>query len=269
VKRVFFFWAMIFSFISVCEGEDQKQELVNLEKLKNGTQTLLVGHFDFFPPFYFYQKGQLTGMDAETMREVASKANIKKISFVSFRTFTEMKTALKEGKISIVANGIADSPLGDSEFLLSRPYYVRGGLGFLYIAGTKEYTTPNDLKKLKIGVLEGSSAEANWLSAQAIKKESVTEFPTGKELIEGLKSAKIEIALSNYTFCRYQQFFYDDRMVSVLVEPMPIAFMLRKEDSDLLEAVNTAISVLWSDGSLFKIKKKYLEPIGMSPSLTD
>ena len=47
----------------------------------------------------------------------------------------------------------------------------------------------------------------------------------------------------------------------VLLKPLDSVYAVRKQDTALQQALNESISTAWKDGSLNKIKEKYLFPL--------
>ena len=47
---------------------------------------------------------------------------------------------------------------------------------------------------------------------------------------------------------------------------MHSAFTVRKDDEELRAAIDGQVEAMWKDGSLYRIKRKYLTPLGIEPA---
>lgn len=237
------------------------------QKLATSKSILTVGHLDY-PPFYEISNGKLKGIDAEVVREVAKRIKINKVVFVQFNSLKELTAALDKGNIDLIANGFFSTPERKQQYLMTIPYYINGGLGFLYLKGQNNFRTAKDLKGYRVGVLENSYPHLYWLPQNGISSSEVKVYPTAQELISALKNKEIDIVVNNYTFCRYQATNNNQGqtpMITYLVQPFYVAFMLRKSNTALQESLNQALLSMWKDGSLYAIELKYLPPIGINP----
>jgi ABC-type amino acid transport substrate-binding protein len=242
---------------------DQTPTPTDVQKLATGEQTLKVGHI-LFPPFDETINGQATGMDIDIMREVAKRANIKKLAFVEFKSIQELMAALDKGEVNLVASGLFISPERKKKYLLTIPYYLGGGMGFLYVNGQHSFKTANDLQGYRIGALQHGYAENSWLPQHGISAQKVTGYPSLQELLQALKNGEIDVVVTNYTVSRYYA-SKDKQLAAYLVQPLGIAYDMRKQDSALQQSLNQALQSMSDDGSLYTIKLKYLAPIGIQP----
>ena len=85
-------------------------------------------------------------------------------------------------------------------------------------------------------------------------------------MVNALKNGEIDVVATNYTVCRYEQEAAHDQLQAVLIETMPIVYMLRLQDRALQQKLNGAIDALWRDGTLYSIKLKYLHPLEIEPA---
>ena len=234
----------------------------DMQKLITGDQVLKVGHVNY-APFYVHNNGHLTGLDVEAVKEAAKRARIKKVIFVEYDNLQKLIADLDQGKINLIATGILSTPERNQKYLLTIPYYRGGGIGFLYLAGQNNFKTLKDLQGLKIGITNYSYPQL-WLSQHGISGGNINVYPTVQAMIQALKERKIDIIINNYTFCRYEAAM-NKQMISYLVQPMNVVFMMRKQDNALQQSLNKALLSMWKDGSLYAIKVKYLVPIGVQP----
>ncbi|MGB6976059.1 MAG: transporter substrate-binding domain-containing protein, partial [Gammaproteobacteria bacterium] len=81
--------------------------------------------------------------------------------------------------------------------------------------------------------------------------------------LTALKRKDIDVFISYLGLLRYDQHLSKGRLEAILIEPRKISFATRKQDRALQQLLNRALDSMWSDGTLYAIKKKYLAPVGI------
>jgi ABC-type amino acid transport substrate-binding protein len=113
----------------------QGQSEPTLDVLRSGARSLVVGGVAEFAPFNFVgPDGQLTGMDRDIVRAAAKRLGIKQVEFKTM-TFSELGPSLLDGKIDLIANNYWPTPEREHLYAFTMPYFVRGGVGSLWLAG--------------------------------------------------------------------------------------------------------------------------------------
>lgn len=270
MPKIFFLFHVTLTLLFVLVSQthaNEKQNLIPIDvaELVSGQRILKIGHVKF-PPFYIVENNELKGLDAEVIRAVAARCGFKPLKFIEYSNLPHLVSALNEGNIDLIANGIVETTQRAEKFSLTTPYYLRGGLGVLYFKGEKKFKTIADFKGYTLGVLTGSYPEHDWPIQEGIPLSSIQSYDTTIELIDALRQQEVDCVITNYTVCLYYQKNYvSDKFEATLIQEMPIVFMLRKQDAALKEKLNTVISEMWKDNTLFEIKKKYIEPLGLEP----
>jgi ABC-type amino acid transport substrate-binding protein len=107
-----------------------------LAKLRSGGRPLVVGGVSDFGPFNLVAKdGRLTGMDRDIIRAAGERLGIKKIEFKT-TPFSRLGPSLLDGTIDLIANNYWTTPHRERLYAFTRAYYVRGGVGSLWLAET-------------------------------------------------------------------------------------------------------------------------------------
>lgn len=236
-----------------------------LDQLRAG-QPLLVGVIDDFRPFNFLSPtGAQTGMDHDIVTSIATRLNIPNVSFVSFPLFTDLYNALQNGKIDVIANNLWRTPFTAPLFSLSIPYYVKGGISSMWLKGRGPFNTTESLSGARIAIFKrGPYIEsfARNASPATLILESNSSI-----LFHLLLSGEIDAALGYFTQQRLDLADRGDDIEQALIHPEKAVLGLRKP-TNLLKAFNDALDNMWEDGSLFRIKSKYLLPLGIEPATT-
>jgi len=244
---------------SVSAPEQTQIPAVDVVKLKSGESRLTVGHYDELPPFYYVKGSPQFGFGYDIFMEVAKKAGIKNVEFVAFENTADLNSKLQQGKIDVIAHSW-DLPGTRKAFLLTDPYYTKGGLSFLYFKEKGSFQTAEDLLNHKVGVFKNGYAEHYWLPTHNIPKTAIRSYDTLKDLMFALKDGNIDVAVVYYPLAQLAQLQLTDQLATTLVQSINDVYALRKQDIELQKTLNEAIESLSKDGQLTKISSQYLEP---------
>lgn len=231
---------------------------LDIEKIKSGQQTLRVGHYNQLPPFYFLGRNSQPGFGHDIFVEVAKKAGIPKIEFIGYDTNIDLNALLSQGKIDVIANSW-DLPGMRKQFLLTNPYYTKGGLSFLYYKNKGSFQVTDDLKDRTVGAFQGGYAARYWLPTHGISKDSTKVYSSLKELMFALKDGNIDVAMVYHPLALFAQQQSTDQLGVTLVQPINDVYAVRKQDSDLQTTLDQAIQSLALEGVLDKIASQYLD----------
>ena len=135
------------------------QSELTLPLLRSGARPLVVGGVSEYTPFNVVgPDGQLTGMDREIIRAAAKRLGIKQVEFKTMK-FDELGPSLLAGKIDLIANNYWPTPERERLYAFTMPYFVRGGVGSLWVEGTGPFDTAASMAGKCIAVVKGSYPE--------------------------------------------------------------------------------------------------------------
>jgi len=135
------------------------QSELTLPLLRSGARPLVVGGVSEYTPFNVVgPDGQLTGMDREIIRAAAKRLGIKQVEFQTMK-FDELGPSLLAGKIDLIANNYWPTPERERLYAFTMPYFVRGGVGSLWVEGTGPFDTAASMAGKCIAVVKGSYPE--------------------------------------------------------------------------------------------------------------
>ncbi|MBS0351136.1 MAG: amino acid ABC transporter substrate-binding protein [Proteobacteria bacterium] len=232
---------------------------LDISKLKSGEQVLRVGHYKQLPPFFYTDINDQSGFGYEIFSQVAKQAGIQKVNFIGFENNIDLNLLLEHGAIDVIANSW-DLPGMRKHFLLSTPYYTKGGLSFLFFKQKGNYQKAEDLKEHTIGVFKHGYADLYWLPSHGIAKDSIKAFSNIKELMTALREGDIDVAVIYYPLAKLAEQQLPDQLQAVLVEPINDVYAVRMQDMELAKILNQAIQTLADNGTLTKIQADYLNP---------
>ena len=236
----------------------------SLDQLKRGERALIVGHLADYPPFHFVGKdGKPSGMDREIVLAMAKRLGIRKVEFRDVH-FGGLKQALADGSIDMIANNFWSTPDREERFALTTPYYVKGGLGALWLKGKGPFKDLDSLAGRRVSVMHGTYGE----SVVREQVPTATVVPVDEEetvLEKTLRDGEADVYLGYYTRLQFVMKAKDDAKLyeDALIKPMKSTFALRRTEAELRDVINQTLAAMWKDGSLKKIKKHYLVPLAI------
>jgi len=237
-----------------------------LATLRSGARPLVVGGVSEFAPFNVVgPDGQLTGMDREIIRAAAKRLGIKQVDFKTM-PFSQLGQSLQDGKIDLIANNYWLTPDRERLYAFTMPYFVRGGVGSLWIEGTGPFDSAASMAGRRIAVFKGSYPET-WAREHVPTATILPVDGTSTELDDTLRTGQSDVVVGFYT--RQRGVVLKGQggrgYKNALLQPMRAAFAVRKDSKDLRQALDGVVKEMWADGSLNKIKRVYLDPLEIEP----
>ena len=238
-----------------------------LARLRSGERPLVVGGVSDFGPFNVVAKdGRLTGMDRDIIQAVAERLRIGKIEFKAM-PFSRLGQSLLDGTIDLIANNYWITPDRERLYAFTRPYFVRGGVGSLWIAESGPFDSAAAMTGKRIATFKGSYPEI-WAWEHVPTATIIPVDGTATELEDTLRSKRADLVVGFYS--RHQAVVRTGSAGVVyrnaLLQPMQAAFAVRKQCEELRQAVDGTLEAMWADGSLNKIKRVYLDPLEIEPA---
>jgi ABC-type amino acid transport substrate-binding protein len=158
----------------------------------------VVGGVSEFSPFNVVgPDGQLTGMDREIIRAAAKRLGIKQVDFKTM-AFSKLGQSLLDGKIDLIANNYWLTPERERLYAFTMPYYVRGGVGSLWIEGTGPFDSAASMAGKRIAVFKGSYPET-WAREHIPTATILPVDGTSAELDDTLRTGQADVVLGFYT----------------------------------------------------------------------
>ena len=241
------------------EDADKKQDSSNMQdgpsiKAIKEKGKLVVGTSADYPPYEFKAlidgKQEIVGFDIEIAKKIAEKLGVE--LEVKDMDFKVLIPTVKSGQIDIVIAGLSPNPEREKQIGLSQIYYDAVQTVLVRKADLDSYKSLDDLKGKKIGAQMGSIQEE---LAKNIENSEVKALPLITALIVDLKTEKVDAIVmekpvaeqyaSNNEEFAVPQFEFED-------EEKGASIGVKKENTDLLEFVNSTLDELKADGSIDK-----------------
>ena len=232
---------------------NETPEDINPVALELGKTTLVMGTNAEFEPFEYRENDEIVGYDIETAKAIAASVDME--FGIEDMAFDSLITALASGQIDMVVAGMSVTEERLQQVNFSDPYYRAAQVIIVPKAGAT-VTSSADLAGKKIGVQEGTTGDIY-----------VEENVAGAQLNRFKKAVDAAIDLANG---RLDAVVLDEqpalRIVAqndalmVLDEALTeeeYAIAVRKDNPELLAAINAALADLEATGKKAELLEKY------------
>lgn len=206
-----------------------------------------------FPPYEYYEGDEIVGIDAEVAALIAEKLGLKlEIKDVDFDSIIP---GVQSGKYDMGMAGMTktDERLKKINFT---SVYAKG-VQVVIVKEGSAIATIDDLADKKIGVQQGTTGDI--YASGDYGDENVTKYANGALAVEALKSGKVDcVVIDNEPAKAYVAANEGLKILDTSYADEDYAICIAKENTALLEKVNTALEEVIADGSLQKIVDKYI-----------
>lgn len=217
-------------------------------------EKLVMGTNASFPPYeYVDDNGKIVGIDAEIAEAIAEKLGmeleIKDMEFDSLLTAVQSKT------IDVALAGMTVTDERKLAVNFSDTYAT--GVQVIIVNETSNIKTVDDLKNKKIGVQAGTTGDI--YCTDEFGQENVKQYQNGALAVAALKNNQVDcVVIDNEPAKNYVKANQGLKILETEYAVEDYAAAISKENTELLEKFNTALSELKADGTIDKIIKKYI-----------
>ncbi len=213
-------------------------------------------------PFAFIDKDtqEFTGIDAEIIKEIAKRLGIPKVEMKEVK-FENLLLELNNKNIDFVADGMYIKAEREKIANFTDIWYTEGEA--LVVTKDSPIKGIDDLKDKVVG---GQKGTAFLEFAEKLKKEGkvkdVKVFGSQAELFLGVNTKKIDACITDSAVAGYS-ITKDPTLSLKLVSPYKpesagnIGAAIRKDNQELLDAVNAELDKLKEEGFVLDVLKKY------------
>lgn len=213
---------------------------------------LVMGTNAEFPPYEYYEGQEVVGIDAEIAAAVAEKLGMElKIEDMAFDSLI---TALSSGKVDMVAAGMTVTE--DRKAFVNFTDTYATAKQVIIVTEDSEIAGSDDLTGKKVGVQLGTTGD---IYASDIEDAAIEQYNKGMEAVQALSQGKIDAVIIDNQPAKV--FVSEVEGIKILDEAFAdeeYAIAIAKENTDLLDKVNAALSELKEDGTLQTIIDKYI-----------
>ena len=205
-----------------------------------------------FPPYEYYEGQEIVGIDAEIAAVIAEKLGCElKIEDMAFDSIIAAVTSGK-ADFGLAAMTVTEDRLESVNF--SDTYATATQV--VIVTEDSAITGVADLDGKKIGVQLGTTGD---IYAEDIADATIERYNKGFEAVQALTQGKIDAVIIDNEPAKV--FVAENEGTKILEEDFAVeeyAAAIAKENTELLEKVNTALAELTEDGTLQAIVDKYI-----------
>ncbi len=230
-----------------------------------------------FPPYeYKGDDGNFAGIDVEIAGKIAEKLGMElKIHDVDFDTII---SGVQTKKFDMGMAGMTVTDERKKSVNFTDTYAT--GIQAVIVKEDSEYTSYEDFytgfdadgnptgtkENIKIGVQQGTTGDIYCSDVPAkwgFGMENVTQYKTGAEAVEALKGGKVTaVIIDNEPAKSFVAANEGLKILDGAYTEEDYAICIAKDNTELLEKINTALKELIADGTVAGIVEKYIPSKG-------
>lgn len=211
-----------------------------------------------FPPYEYYEGGKIVGIDAEIAHLIADKIGMT-LEIVDIE-FDSIITGVQTGKYSMGMAGmtVTEDRLENVNFSTS----YATGVQVVIVTEDSAITSVDDLgadgATYKIGVQLATTGSI--YAKDDYGDDRIVEYNNGVEAVEALKTGKVDCVIIDNEPAK--AFVNANTGLKILATEYVVedyAIAVAKNNTDLLDKINTALAELKEEGKIDAIINKYIK----------
>jgi cyclohexadienyl dehydratase len=235
-------------------SSDRLQQILDRGTLRVGT-TMDTPVFSMRDP----ASGQLHGFDMDALETLAPALGVR-IEYVKM-TFGSMLADLAADKFDIAMSGMGRTLERARVATFSKPYMRYGKLLMIRSADRERFTSLPDLDHPGIKIAYNRGGLNDRFANTMFKQATPTGFDSNELATADLLAGKVDAQVADSTAAIYMS-RQNSRLAAMspenLFQPVYVAILLRREDQTLLNYINIWIDQIELDGTLAKIRSKWM-----------
>ena len=203
--------------------------------------------------------GTLEGFDMDALATLGPALGVK-IDYVKM-TFGSMLADLAADKFDVAMSGMGRTLDRARVATFSKPYMRYGKLMMIRSADMERFRTLADLDHPGIKIAFNKGGLNDRFASTMFKQAAPVGFESNELATADLVSGKVDAQVSDSTAAIYMA-RKDSRLAAMspdnIFNPVYVAMLLRRDDQTLLNYINIWIDQIEMDGTLAKIRTKWL-----------
>ncbi|MGG7621116.1 amino acid ABC transporter substrate-binding protein [Bacillus coreaensis] len=255
-KLLFVLFTLLLSLaLTACGAkEEEEKTAANLyEEIKEKGE-ITIGTEGTYAPFTFHdESGDLTGFDIEIAEEVFKRLDIKPV-FVETK-WDGMIAGLDAKRYDMVANQVAIREDRLEKYDMSEPY-ISSKAVLIVGEANEDIKTFEDLNGKKVG----QSLDSNYRKIAEANGATNTVVDGFNQAIDLITSGRIDATINDnlsYLDLKKQRPDLAIKKVDEEADVTSNAFLFRKDNKELVDAVNSALADMIEDGTYLEISTKW------------
>ncbi len=254
-KLLFVLFTLLLSLaLTACGAKEEEETAANLyEEIKEKGE-ITIGTEGTYAPFTFHdESGKLTGFDIEIAEEVFKRLDIKPV-FVETK-WDGMIAGLDAKRYDMVANQVAIREDRLEKYDMSEPY-ISSKAVLVVGEANEDIKTFEDLNGKKVG----QSLDSNYRKIAEAHGATNTVVDGFNQAIDLITSGRIDATINDnlsYLDLKKQRPDLAIKKVDEEADVTSNAFLFRKDNKELVDAVNGALADMIEDGTYLEISTKW------------
>ncbi len=216
-------------------------------------ETLVMATNAEFPPYEYHEGDQIVGIDAEIAAGIAEKLGME--LEISDMGFDSILLAVQSGQADIGVAGMTITPERLENCNFSIPYATARQV--VIVAEGGEITSLEDLAGKTIGVQTNTTGDI--YATDEYGDEAMKRYNRGAEAVVALNQGMIDAVIIDLEPAK--SFVANNEGLTILETEYATeeyAIALAKENTELLDQINTALQEMIDDGTVQAIVDKYI-----------
>ena len=234
------------------ETEAPAESSAEVKTVTEGVLTM--GTNAAFPPYEFYEGEEIVGIDAEIAGLLAEKLGLK--LEIMDMDFSAIVTSVQTGGVDIGLAGmtVTEERLENVNFTNS----YATGVQVIIVKEDSEIASADDLEDKLIGVQEGTTGYT--FCSEDFGEENVLAYTNGATAVQNLINGSVDcVVIDQQPAISFVEANEGLKILETEYVIEDYAAAVAKENTALLEALNTALDELIEDGSIQAVLDKYIK----------
>ena len=234
------------------ETEAPAESSAEVKTVTEGVLTM--GTNAAFPPYEFYEGEEIVGIDAEIAGLLAEKLGLK--LEIMDMDFSAIVTSVQTGGVDIGLAGmtVTEERLENVNFTNS----YATGVQVIIVKEDSEIASADDLEGKLIGVQEGTTGYT--FCSEDFGEENVLAYTNGATAVQNLINGSVDcVVIDQQPAISFVEANEGLKILETEYVIEDYAAAVAKENTALLEALNTALDELIEDGSIPAVLDKYIK----------
>lgn len=234
------------------KAEETTAAAAKAEETKAAGGKLVMATNAEFPPYEYYEGGEIVGIDVEIAQAIAEYMGVE--FEVEDMAFDSIIPAVQSGKADFGAAGMTVDEKRKQSVDFSDPYATATQV--IIVKSDSDIAGPDDLAGKTIGVQLGTTGD---IYASDIEGATVEQYNKGFEAVQALTQNKIDAVVIDGEPAKV--FVSQNEGIKILDEALTVeeyAICVKKGNEELVKSINEAIADLKESGKLQEIVDKYI-----------
>lgn len=216
-------------------------------------KTLIMATNAEFAPYEYHDGNDIVGIDVEIAKAICEDMGAT-LSITDI-AFDSIIPEVQSGKADFAAAGMTVTEDRKTQVDFSDSYAT--GVQSVIVPEDSEIASLDDLNGKQIGVQQGTTGDL--YSTDDFDEDSIQRFSKGADAVQALSTGKIDAVIIDNKPA--QVFVSENEGLKILETPYAeehYAIAVKKDNTELLDAINASIASLKESGKLDEIVAKYI-----------